>query len=59
MWTLARELKMQEAVLDEHNRHMNVTLAEARTAFSLSLRGCNVAIQCSATLLTWFMESIM
>ncbi|WZZ24633.1 hypothetical protein YC2023_008034 [Brassica napus] len=40
----AKELKLQEAVGDEHSRHMNVTLAEARVASSLSLRGYN-AIQ--------------
>lgn len=31
---LTEELKLQDAVADEHSHHMNVTLAEAKTVAS-------------------------
>jgi hypothetical protein len=45
---LTEELKLQEAVADEHSRHMNVTLAEAKrvaSQYQKEAEKCNAATE--------------
>lgn len=45
---LTEELKLQEAVAEEHSRHMNVTLAEAKrvaTQYQKEAEKCNAATE--------------
>ncbi|KAF5749535.1 hypothetical protein HS088_TW04G01504 [Tripterygium wilfordii] len=45
---LTEELKLQEAVVEEHNRHMNITLAEAKrvaSQYQKEAEKCNAATE--------------
>ena len=45
---LTEELKLQEAVAEEHNRHMNVTFAEAKriaSQYQKEAEKCNAATE--------------
>ncbi|XP_010548509.1 PREDICTED: uncharacterized protein LOC104819912 [Tarenaya hassleriana] len=49
---LTEELKLQESVADEHSRHMNVTLAEARrvaSQYQKEAEKCNTATETCET----------
>ncbi|KAF5742069.1 hypothetical protein HS088_TW09G00108 [Tripterygium wilfordii] len=58
---LTEELKLQEAVVEEHNHHMNITLAEAKrvaSQYQKEAEKCNAATETCEEAREWAVASL-